>query len=111
MLLINPNPVVTPTIESKIFPHLWIYSLSIHAPSPTTGKIIIETLPYDSNTKEMANGSNVIVIETDKFWESVSEVPEVSSAMAAVFSSITPLREWIETNKQKMIDQSIEHNE
>ena len=96
MTLNNPNPVTEPAIEEKTFPHLWLYNILVHAPSVESGRIKIETLPYNSDTKEIGSGKNKVTIETNDLWQAVSEVPEVEQAMQSIFQAIEPLRTWIE---------------
>lgn len=96
MTLDNPNPVTEPAIEEKSFPHLWLYNILVHAPSVESGRIKIETLPYNSDTKEIGGGKNKLVIETSDLWAAVNEVPEVAQAMQSIFQAIEPLRTWIE---------------
>ena len=97
MPLQNPNPIIIPTTAEKSFPHLWLYNINIHAPSINTGRISIETLPYNSDNLEIGAGDMMIPISTDQLWEAVNEVPEVAQAMAAIFAAVEPLRDW--TNK------------
>lgn len=95
MALPNSNPIVIPSHEAKIFPHLWLYSVSIMAPDINYGKITIEQLPYNADTQEIGDGSMVMPISTDKLWEAVNEVPEVAMAMGAIFAALEPLKNWI----------------
>lgn len=96
MTLTNPTVVTTEPIPAKEFPHLWLYNILVHSPSTTTGRILIETLPYNGDTKEIGNGIHRETIQTDKLWEAVNEVPEVAQAMLAIFQALEPLRTWID---------------
>jgi outer membrane biosynthesis protein TonB len=95
MIISNETPVVIPSTVEKLFPHQWIYNLSCHCPTLTQGRIFIELLPYDADTKEFGPSSGLEVLTTDKFWEAINEVPEVANAFAAVINSVEPLRAWI----------------
>lgn len=91
----NPNPLVIPPTPEQDYPDLWLYNIGVHAPSTTTGRICIETLPYNSTTQEIGAGQYMVPIQTDQLWKAVAEVPEVAAAMSAIFAAIEPLREWI----------------
>jgi hypothetical protein len=97
MIISNETPVVIPSSVEKLFPHQWIYNLSCHCPTLTQGRIFIELLPYDADTKEFGPASGLEVLSTDKFWEAIDEVPEVANAFAAVINSVEPLRAWIKS--------------
>ena len=91
----NPNPVVTEPVPVKEYPHLWLYNINIHVPSITTGRISVETLPYNSDTGEIGSGANMVTIQTSDLWDAVQEVPEVQAAMQSIFAALEPLRSWI----------------
>ncbi len=93
--LTNPNPVITEPIPAKEFPHLWLYNVHVHSPSITSGMVNIETIPYNSDTQELGSGENMVRISTDDLWGAVNEVPEVATAMLAIFNAVEPLRNWI----------------
>jgi hypothetical protein len=95
MPLENPNPVVVPQVSEKVFPHLWIYNINVHAPTVTTGRITIETLPYNNDEQIIGSGNFVESIHTDDLWGAVNEVPEVAIAMGSIFNAIEPLRKWV----------------
>lgn len=97
MPITNPNPVSVPAVEAKTYPHLWLYNTIVHAPSTTSGRILIETLPYNADTQEIGSGSDMVAISTDQLWKAVSEVPEVAAAMQAILAAVVPLRTWIDT--------------
>jgi len=97
----NPNPTIIPATEAKSFPHLWLYNVICHAPSVSSGRILIETLPYNAETSEIGSGQNMVAISTDKLWEAGSQVPEVASAMEAILNAVNPLRDWI-TQQQEI---------
>jgi hypothetical protein len=97
MILNNPNTVVVEAIPAKEFPHLWLYNILVHSPSISTGRISVQTLPYNATTQEIGNGSHIVDIQTDQLWEAINEVPEVAQAMTSIFNAIEPLRGWIES--------------
>lgn len=101
MPLDNPNTVVIPAVEEKTFPHLWLSNIVVHAPSATSGRIRVETIPYNADTQEIGSGQDMVALDTSDLWTAVQEVPEVAAAMQAIFDSIEPLRAWIEAKKQE----------
>ena len=107
MALINPNPIEIPATEAKEFPHVWLSNIIIHAPSTTSGRITIECLPYNGNTKEIEEGKFMQSISTDNLWKALAEVPEVAQAMGAIFTALQPLKEWIELQNQEQNNQNI----
>jgi hypothetical protein len=92
----NPNPVITPPIPAQDFEDLWLYNISIHSPSVSSGLISVETLPYNSEAQQIGPSKYMVPIYTDQLWKAVSEVPEVAAAMNAIFAAIEPLRAWCE---------------
>jgi len=100
MTLENPNPVVVPQVSEKVFPHLWLYNIIIHAPTTTTGRITIETLPYNATEQSIGSAQFAETIETGDLWGAVNEVPEAATAMNAIFNAIEPLRAWIAAKQQ-----------
>ena len=98
MALNNPNPLTTEVIEAKTFLELWLSSILIRTAiidGIEAGLIRIETLPYNSELKEIGSGKDMIEISTDELFLAVSQVPEVAVAMGAIFQCIDPLRDWI----------------
>ena len=108
LALPNPNPVVTEPVPVKEYPHLWLYNINVHVPTPTSGRVSIETLPYNSDTQEIGSGNNAVVIQTDDMWRAIQEVPEVAQVMASIFAAIEPLRNWI---AEKEAEKAIENSE
>ncbi len=107
MPLQNTETLVVPATEEKTYPHLWLYNTIIHAPSIYSGRILIETLPYNSNTKEIGSGANMVPIATDKLWQAIDEVPEVKAAMDAIFAAVEPLRAWITAQNQPPVEEPV----
>lgn len=105
MPLQNTETLVIPATEEKTYPHLWLYNTIIHAPSTSGGRILIETLPYNSDKKEIGSGANMVPIATDKLWQAVEEVPEVKTAMNAIFAAVEPLRAWIAAQNQPVVEE------
>lgn len=95
MPLPNPNPVVIPATEAKSYPDLWLYNIAVHAPTIDSGMIHIQTLPCNVSEGSIANGEFMVPIQTDQLWAAVNEVPEVATAMDAIFAAVEPLRAWI----------------
>jgi hypothetical protein len=100
MPLPNAETVVIPAIAEKQFPHLWLSNVIISSSSDTEGRIKIETLPYNGTTGDIADGSNMVSIETSDLWQAVAECPEVQTAMLAIFGAVEPLRAWIKAKKE-----------
>jgi hypothetical protein len=96
MALSHPNPPVkTKAIPAKEFNELWLPSITIKAPSITTGQITIETIPFNEDEQELGSGKDMVAIKTDELWLAVNEVPEVAAAMGAIFAAVGPLRTWV----------------
>ena len=88
--------IVISAVQEKVFLEQWVYNLNVHAPTPTTGNVRIELLPYDPATQEIGPGSLNQPVQTDKLWQAVNEVPEVAIAFQAVINCVAPLRAWID---------------
>lgn len=95
MALPNTTTITKPAIAEKTFPHLWLSSVIVSAPSLTAGKVNIETLPFNGDTGEIGSGADMIAIKTDELWDAVGEVPEVAAAMGAILAAVGPLRDWV----------------
>ena len=94
----NDNPVVVPAISAvpeKTFPHVWLTSINVEAPTQTAGSIRIEHVPYNGDTYEIQENSPVSTIDTANLWTAVQEVSAVAVAMQCIFDAVEPLREWI----------------
>jgi hypothetical protein len=104
MALNNNQTIVIPATEEKQFPHLWLKNINISSKSLDRGHILISAAPYNSNTKEIGEGT-IKNISVDNLWKAVEEVPEVAAAMEAIFAAIEPLEAW---NNKKNIIQSPE---
>jgi len=100
MPITNPNPVVIPPTPQVTYPHIWLYNIMIHAPTINTGRINIETLPYNGDIQSIASGEYVQTIQTDRLWSAVAEVPEVAQAMQAIIDAVAPLKNWIDLQNQ-----------
>lgn len=92
MPLPNPTPLTVDSTEAKTFDSLWLRNVSIHAPSLNSGSISIETHPFNAETGEIGGGEHMQPIKTDDLWRAVNEVPEVATAMGAIFAAVEPLR-------------------
>ena len=104
MAIIPTTPIVIPAIPEKTFSEQWVYNLNVHAPTPTTGYVNIELLPYNGDTQEIGAGSLMQPVRTDKLWQAVNEVPEVAIAFQAVIDSVEPLRAWIEALNNPVVE-------
>ena len=85
------NEVVVPPTEEKSFPNVWVQSINISAPNPNQPvKAYIRIMPYNSDTGEVyEDGQRMIVLE-DVFAEAQSN-ESVAVAMGAIFSAVQSL--------------------
>lgn len=101
------SPVVVPARTEKVFDSLWISQLLIRTLAPTDvsggGLVVIEYLPMSSETFETLN--QVQSISTDKLMQAAAEVPEVAQAMGAILLAINPLKEWINTTMNPVVEE------
>ena len=100
MPIANPNPVTVPSTPEVVYPYIWLYNIIVHAPSTTTGRITIETLPYNGDSQAIGSGEYIQTIQTDQLWKAVAEVPEVAQAMQAIIDAVVPLKNWIDLQNQ-----------
>jgi hypothetical protein len=100
MPIVNPNPVVVPPTPEVVYPYIWLYNIMIHAPAIDTGRITIETLPYNADSQAIGGGDYIQTIQTDQLWKAVAEVPEVAAAMQAIIDAVEPLNNWINLQNQ-----------
>ena len=98
MAIIADNSFITPAIPEKEYKELWLYNIVIHAPSSTSGKVLIEALPYDQISGEIGPASGLKTISTERLFEVISSVPEVQEAYLKILDAIIPLQNWINTN-------------
>jgi hypothetical protein len=98
MALTAENSFIIPAISQKEYKELWLYNIVIHAPSSTSGKILIEALPYDATSGEIGPESGLKTISTERLFEVVSSVPEVQEAYFKILDAIIPLQNWINTH-------------
>jgi len=108
----NPNPVIIPPTPEIVYPHIWLYNISVHAPTVNSGRITIETLPYNADTQSIGSRDRFQMIETDRLWSAVAEVPEVAIAMQAIIDAVMPLKNWIDAqNQPPMIPDVVEESD
>jgi hypothetical protein len=93
----NNNPIVVPAVSEKQFPHLWLKNIRINSNSPSEGMIMITSVPYNAETKEIGPGVVKNIMITD-LWGAIANVPEAAAAMQAIIAAIEPLEAW---NQQK----------
>lgn len=110
MALPAETPFTVQPVEARTFPDLWVYGINILAPTTTSGRAEITTLPYSAERGEIYPGGHS-KITTDELWlaiegrpasEGQSEVPscpEAAIAMGAILAAIAPLKAWIEARK------------
>ena len=99
MIIQQTHPLEIPASAAKVFPHVWLYSILVNAPSASAGSVLIETLPCNMESGEIAGGEYMTPIKTDDLWRAVAEVPEVAAAMQSIFQAVEPLRDWIEAQQ------------
>ncbi len=93
MILNNEQPIIIAATEEKQFPHLWLKNIHINSNSTSEGTINISIAPYNSSTKEIGSGT-IRNVRVRDLWKAVAEVPEVATAMNAIFAAIEPLENW-----------------
>lgn len=96
MILEKPQPLIIEPSPEKQFPHSWVYSFFVHAPSIENGIAKFELLPYNSDTKELGEGKYMEFINVNDLFACVTEVPEAAQAYGAILAAIGPVRTWIE---------------
>jgi hypothetical protein len=98
MIINNDITITIPASDAKQFPHLWLKNINISSNSADKGLIMISTAPYNSQTKEIGNGTakNIMV---RNLWKAVEEVPEVAAAMNAILAAVEPLDAWNKLQK------------
>jgi hypothetical protein len=91
--LSNNRPIVIPAVPEKQFPHLWLKNIHINSNSPSEGMIIITSVPYNAETKEVGPGivKNIMIKD---LWAAIENVPEAAIAMQAIIAAIGPLEQW-----------------
>ena len=94
-MITNPTPIVTEAVPLKTYDELWIYSLNAISPTTSSGSITIELLPYNRSLNELGPSNARIVLSTDKFFEALEQVPELTAAFQAVIAAIPAPRQWI----------------
>lgn len=94
MQIPSETPFVSAPAAPKTYPDLWLYSLCVLAPSIDSGRIELETLPFDYSTKEISPEGKQTV-RTDQLWSAIEEVPEVAQAFAAVAAAVPALKAWL----------------
>jgi hypothetical protein len=90
MAISNTAPVVIPATDEKEFPHIWIRSIRINAPSTTQGRAMFELCPYDSATGEILNQPRIVAI--NDLWAKINESTEFQTAMAAIFAAVDTIK-------------------
>ena len=95
MPIANETPLVLPPTPGEAFPHLWLYGITVIAPTIFSGAISIDALPFNAATGQMASGDHVQRVQTDLLWLAAKEVPEVDAAIGAIVAAFDPLKKWI----------------
>jgi hypothetical protein len=99
----NSSPIVVPAVSEKQFPHLWLKNIRINSNSPSEGMIMITSIPYNAETKEIGPGVVKNTVITD-LWSAIANVPEAAIAMQAIIAAIEPLEAW---NQQQNLQSQI----
>lgn len=87
--------ITIPAVEEKQFNEQWVYNLIVHAPSLTSGRVSVELLPYNSQTKEIGTAEYMQSFTTNELWEAIEEVPEMATAFQAIIAAVPAMREWL----------------
>jgi hypothetical protein len=100
-IMIQAEQTITiPAVTEKTFGEQWVYNLSVHAPTPTTGRVSVELLPYNSQTGELGPSEFIQSFSTDKLWESIQEVPEMATAFSAIIAAVPAMKAWLASKEQ-----------
>lgn len=91
MLIQNTQPVVTPQVEAKSYPHLWISRVVIMTPNTNEGRVDIELCPYNSDTKEILS-SRPKRITIDNIWSAASQNPAIQNAMNSLLEAVNEIQ-------------------
>ena len=94
MVINNETPVIVPPSEPKVYPHLWIKKLDISAPTPQTGRLYAELVPFNAETQEIGPIEYSQIIRIENLWQAVQEIPEVAYAFQAILSCVEPIKAW-----------------
>ena len=78
-----------PAVKAQTFDKAWIYNLSAHAPTTSSGSLRLELLPFDGATLGPASG--LITFTTDKLFEVLAAVPEAAAAFDAITKAVPAL--------------------
>ena len=95
MAIPNKKPLTVPASAEKEFPHVWIRSIKVAAPSQERGGLEIKTLPYNAETGEIAD-VHPTTLSSGELWRAVAEVPEVAQAMGAIFAAVPAFEAWLD---------------
>ena len=98
-MLTNPTPITTEPVPAKVFDKLHVYSLSAIQPSADSGSITVELLPA-TESGELATGDRVQRISAP-LYPTMSEVPELAAAFAAVLAAIPATQAWLNAQNQE----------
>ena len=97
----SEQPVTVPAVAEKTFDQQWVYNLIVHAPTPTSGRVSIELLPYNAQSGELGPSDLMVTMSTDKLWEAIAAVPEMAAAFEAVIAAVPPMKAWIATQQEE----------
>lgn len=70
-------------------------SIIVRAPSPVSGGVSVELMPYDPATKEIGPESLKQSVLAMDLWGMAAEVPEVRAAIAAIVAAVDPMKAWV----------------
>jgi len=76
---------------------MWVSLLTISAPSTSSGRLQLETVPYNATTGEIGPAEGMKTIFTDNLFAVLSHPAAIKSraAYAAILAAIPELREII----------------
>jgi len=101
MAIASDIPYTVPATPAKTFAELWVSLLVISADTTTSGRVQIETLPYNAHTGEIGPVDGLRTITTDKLFTVLSHASAVKSraAYAAILEAIPELEKVIAAMK------------
>jgi len=79
----------TPAVQAKSFDLAWIYNLSAHAPTTSSGSLRLELLPFDGAT--LGPSSGMVTFSSDKLFEVLAAVPEAAVAFEMITRAVPAL--------------------
>jgi len=96
------SPYTIPATPSKTFGEMWVSLLTISAPSISSGRLQIETVPYNATTQEIGPADGMQTILTNNLFAVLSNPAAVKTraAYAAIMDAIPELANIIKAMEE-----------